>query len=694
MVNFKRFADFDVVLDPGLNFIVGPNESGKSTIVEGLATALFLDASSKSRAAKDLERWGGSGAMRLELDFEQAGRTYELVKDFGSGAAQVRDVAQGTTVAERKGVDAFIRRMVGFQTREAFESVAAVRQGELAILEEQGRRKELVPMIERKMTSSSGVVDAASILDRIGQEIARLRVGLDRPAKTAGPAKRLEDEREDLKRKIGALRSDWAGVVRSMGELACAREEFEKAELELARTDRAITTEERRLALSRVFERVRGELADREGAIGKVRKLRKDLDDAWSRLGATSHEQEKRAIVNSKADLDASERRVKSLTESAPGWSGEGAATRSAVLTAALGLGGLLLLIAMTARVAPVTVWLVVSDAAAVVGAAFLFRRTARIWAFARDLRLEQQDRQKRATVLTAALSKLGFPNYVEFEESLAAYDRARMDTERCNAILSELVGGADAKGYEEQLESDASALSRERREAETELAILGEAPPLSASELAKLRTDRDSLNERVAHLRGTITHHEWELGRAEAGDSLPDLEARLEEVEREYVGCERRAKVLSLAREGLESALASTKEEAASVVGPIVSRVLARVTVDRYAAVSVGRDLGVSVTNPDVGESMPRELRPEDLSGGTVDQLYLAIRFALLEFLTAKDGAPFILDDALVNADAARRGAALELLHELSEERQVLMLCCEEHGSEFADRIIRLPAS
>jgi uncharacterized protein YhaN len=339
-------------------------------------------------------------------------------------------------------------------------------------------------------------------------------------------------------------------------------------------------------------------------------------------------------------------------------------------------------------------VWLVVSDTAAVVGAAFLFRRTARIWAFARDLRLEQQDRQKRATVLTAALSKLGFPNYVEFEESLAAYDRARMDTERCNAILSELVGGADAKAYEERLESDASALSRERREAETELAILGEAPPLSASELAKLRTDRDSLNERVAHLREAIAHHEWELGRAEAGDSLPDLEARLEEVEREYAGCERRAKVLSLARDGLESALASTKEEAASVVGPIVSRVLARVTVDRYAAVSVGRDLGVSVTNPEVGEGMPRELRPEDLSGGTVDQLYLAIRFALLEFLTTKDGAPFILDDALVNADAARRGAALELLHELSEERQVLMLCCEEHGSEFADRIIRLPAS
>lgn len=692
MMNFKRFADHEVVFDPGLNFIVGANESGKSTIVEGLATALFLDPSSKSRAIRDLTRWGSSGVMRLELDFEHAGRTYELVKDFGSGTAHVRDVAQGTTVAERKGVDAFIRRMVGFQSREAFESVAAVRQGELAILQEQGRRNELVPMIERKMTSSSGVVDAASILDRIGQEIAKLRVGLDRPAKIAGPTKRLADERDDLKEKISGLRSDWAGVVRSMGELAQAREEFEKAELELGRTDRAIGTEERRVVLAQKLDGSRSALAEREAGIGKLRKLRKDLDGAWSKLGATSHEQEKRGIVNAKADLDASERRVTSLTESAPGWAEQSAAWRSAVFTVVAGLVALAFLIVMVARAAPVTFWLVASDAAAIVAAAFLFRRTAGIWAFSRDLRLERQERQKKATVLTAALSKLGFPNYIEFEESLAAYDRARMDTERCKAILSELVGDADPAAYEERLEAEASALSRERREIETELADLGEVPPLTASELAKLRADRDALTERVSRLKEAIAHHEWELGRTEAGDSLPDLEARLEEVGRELAAAERRARVLTLAREGLESSLASTKEEAASVIEPIVSRVLARVTLGRYSRVSVGRDLGVSVANPDVGEGIPNEVLPEHLSGGTVDQLYLAIRFALLELLTASDGAPFILDDALVNADSARRSAALELLHELSEERQVLMLCCEEHGSEFADRIVRLP--
>ena len=72
MVNFRAFADYELELDPGLNLVVGLNESGKSTIVEALGTALFADPTSKARAMRELERWGSSGAMRLELDFDHA----------------------------------------------------------------------------------------------------------------------------------------------------------------------------------------------------------------------------------------------------------------------------------------------------------------------------------------------------------------------------------------------------------------------------------------------------------------------------------------------------------------------------------------------------------------------------------------------------------------------------------------------
>ena len=156
MVNFKRFADDEIALEPGLNLIVGPNESGKSTIVEALGAALFCDPASKARTVKRLERWGTDGATRLELDFDHAGNRYRLVKDFGAGTVELSDSTGAEVIADRHRVDARVRELVGFRTNDAFESVAAVRQGELNVLEAQSRRGELVPMIERKMTSSSG----------------------------------------------------------------------------------------------------------------------------------------------------------------------------------------------------------------------------------------------------------------------------------------------------------------------------------------------------------------------------------------------------------------------------------------------------------------------------------------------------------------------------------------------------------
>jgi DNA repair exonuclease SbcCD ATPase subunit len=164
LVNFKRFADHEIVLEPGLNLVVGPNESGKSSIAEALSTVLFADPGSRSSAVRALERWGGQEGMRLELDFEQGDESYTLKKDFGKGTAELVRHSEHDVIADRAEINQMISNLVGFETRDAFESIASVHQDELASLEGHGgqaRRGALVPLIERRMTSSSGRVDAA-----------------------------------------------------------------------------------------------------------------------------------------------------------------------------------------------------------------------------------------------------------------------------------------------------------------------------------------------------------------------------------------------------------------------------------------------------------------------------------------------------------------------------------------------------
>lgn len=46
--NFKRFANFTVKFN-SLEIIYGENEKGKSTIIAGILSALFVDASTNSK---------------------------------------------------------------------------------------------------------------------------------------------------------------------------------------------------------------------------------------------------------------------------------------------------------------------------------------------------------------------------------------------------------------------------------------------------------------------------------------------------------------------------------------------------------------------------------------------------------------------------------------------------------------------
>jgi uncharacterized protein YhaN len=62
--------------------------------------------------------------------------------------------------------------------------------------------------------------------------------------------------------------------------------------------------------------------------------------------------------------------------------------------------------------------------------------------------------------------------------------------------------------------------------------------------------------------------------------------------------------------------------------------------------------------------------------SEGTIDQLYLALRLAVARELTPS--APLVLDDALVRFDDIRHAAAMEILRQEAESRQVILFTCQ----------------
>jgi hypothetical protein len=82
-------------LSGGLDVLAGPNELGKSTIVEALRLALFEKYTAKSKRIEAL-RSHGRGAPVIEVDFEVAGEAWRLCKRFLAGrSAELEAMATG-----------------------------------------------------------------------------------------------------------------------------------------------------------------------------------------------------------------------------------------------------------------------------------------------------------------------------------------------------------------------------------------------------------------------------------------------------------------------------------------------------------------------------------------------------------------------------------------------------------------------
>jgi uncharacterized protein YhaN len=108
----------------------------------------------------------------------------------------------------------------------------------------------------------------------------------------------------------------------------------------------------------------------------------------------------------------------------------------------------------------------------------------------------------------------------------------------------------------------------------------------------------------------------------------------------------------------------------------------------DRVVLSSDGR--GFRVRGPAVPDSVA--VGPP-LSTGTREQVYLALRLALLDTLDGGgERLPLMLDEVLVNWDRERRDRGLDALAELASHRQVFLLTCHRPLAEAArDRGARL---
>ena len=112
---FKRFTAPTQLgeVGDGLNLVVGPNELGKSTLLDALRAVLFERYSSKARPIMALQNDRSGAAPVVELVFEVEGAEYTLAKRFVRNAYARLQCPDGTLL-EADAAESELRNLLGF----------------------------------------------------------------------------------------------------------------------------------------------------------------------------------------------------------------------------------------------------------------------------------------------------------------------------------------------------------------------------------------------------------------------------------------------------------------------------------------------------------------------------------------------------------------------------------------------------
>ncbi|MDE0222575.1 MAG: AAA family ATPase, partial [Spirochaetaceae bacterium] len=307
--HFAGIRSAEVSFDHGLNVLYGPNEIGKSTLVDAMRAGLLLLHG--ATAARDFEDWHTDQPPRVALTFEtEPQRIWRVRKSFGKGADGSsylefsRDGRTFTQEAKGRQVDGRIRELLrwGLQPPGGKGSKKGFSESFLAttLLADQ---REVAAVLDRSLdddSDESGKGQLTAALQALVQDpvfrtvVARTQERVDeaftgtgqRSRRRGSPWMNLRDQRQaadqrrtEIRRRVTESDDARTRVKRFSDELDEARSQLDNARRNHQRIDMVWDRQQARDAAST-------EIARAERERDRIQRLHDDLDTASRELSA------------------------------------------------------------------------------------------------------------------------------------------------------------------------------------------------------------------------------------------------------------------------------------------------------------------------------------------------------------------------------------------------------------------------
>ncbi len=690
--HFGKFGERTFDFRRGMNLVLGPNEAGKSTIMEAIPAVLF--------GIRDKDRfkpWGRQGSCEAALVFEGRSGTIRIERDMLTDRVSLVEsddlyqtlyrfegkvTPQGRSSERSEYLDQ-LSRLIGISEEDILRASLFFGQGQIEISGNGGLSGKI-----KSLLSGFVEVDYDKVLSSLSDDLFAIT-----RSNPWGKDKTKDRELEQVTQRITALGEEWyqgrktieklEGVRKEISELSDSieidRGEYAKGEKYLAWVRKQWQFEEKEEVLRKDFNRVNKETAKVED----LEVQRDQLEKALGKTGLPLEMPEDLPLILAEAE-DARKELVELQGESAqlrkellahmpPPW------RLSALLSLLVcaGGGGLawyrpqwMVQALLGAGLVTAILWII-----------YLFKagkeraERGRVKGQAQVLERKREEAQARLAALDDRFEAIGMsPSAIEIVKMQKNLGRHREITGQLKEVASALKVLEKA----EELKRDQGNLTRElavldeRMEKERPMRPQG---LLSREELPdaedKLQALGESLQDREKRL--------LELSRQEAAlqaglADLQQIEEQGEELKKRECALVRRRDALVAAYELLSESVEEFRQTYLERFSSDIASHFAAATCGRYGAVRLDENFSITLQT--------REGHWQDIasfSRGTVDALYFAVRLALTRHLSRGRNLPLLLDDPLVNLDAVRLGETLTTLEVISNDHQVLLFAHNE---------------
>ncbi|MBB1080074.1 AAA family ATPase [Limosilactobacillus sp. STM2_1] len=141
------------------------------------------------------------------------------------------------------------------------------------------------------------------------------------------------------------------------------------------------------------------------------------------------------------------------------------------------------------------------------------------------------------------------------------------------------------------------------------------------------------------------------------------------------------------LAIEWINKALVKASADRYPAIIRQAERFFFLLTENRYTKIDLTVD-GIKVVRAD-----QEVFLVEELSQGTAEQLYIALRLGFVTVMSDQANFPIIIDDGFVNFDNVRRQRMLKLLTEIAKKNQVLYFTADDRVKKLSASVLDLQA-